>query len=84
MAKSSLSFGMIKIEISDNRSSIEELTNMAYATLDLLIPKAEKLVLEEKNQMLKAQAKNECEDDEECPFATKEKEAQKGLNELYV
>jgi hypothetical protein len=58
---------------------------LAYNTLDLLIPKAEKLVLEEKNQMLRqAQADSECDEGEEdCPYA-KEKEDQKKLNELYV
>jgi hypothetical protein len=89
MARTSLNFGMLKVEISDTKSSVVDITNLAYNTMDLLIPKAEKFVLEERKQIRRVQSDDcDCEGDdaEECPMIAKEKEkeVQKQLSELYV
>lgn len=80
MTKASLSFGTIKIEISDERSSVTDVTNIAYSTLSLLIPELRKCFHEEQEHLQKLEAANE--ECDEC--SPSKKDEQKKLNELYV
>lgn len=76
MATSEFSFGLIRIKITDPNSSSTDLTNLAYNSLILLIPYAEKIAVAERKVMVQQQMKmaggyNECddcsdEDDEDC------------------
>jgi hypothetical protein len=84
MATVTQKFFSLEVTISDDRTPIIELNQLAYATLTSLIPAARKEIDEERKQMLQAQAENESDEgEEECPYQ-KEKADQDKVNELYV
>jgi hypothetical protein len=66
MTKTSLSFGLIKVEITDEKTSAIDLTNLAYNTLTVLIPAAEKLMRQQQIGDEDADC-DDCEESDNCP-----------------